>query len=197
MANELDKTIEELEAEVLDELEEANGSDAPMKSAGKSDKMDKIKSDGATEDEGEIGGPTPTKDANQAGKIDPTKKVKKDSSAPAKTGGSAETGIKTTMKEDEDMDNKDKMEMDKEPKTKMEYMTAMKDMMMGMDKMKKEKLHSTYNAIKSAMHPEGAHEETEEEKAKSEAVENRLKSIDVSEHLEALISGEGDLSEEF
>ena len=35
MANELDKTIEELEAEVLSELEEANGADAPMKSAGK------------------------------------------------------------------------------------------------------------------------------------------------------------------
>ena len=29
MANELDKTIEELEAEVLSELEEANGADAP------------------------------------------------------------------------------------------------------------------------------------------------------------------------
>ena len=42
MANELDKTIEELEAEVLDELEEANGQDAPMKSAGKADKMDSI-----------------------------------------------------------------------------------------------------------------------------------------------------------
>ena len=31
MANELDKTIEELEAEVLAELEEANGADAPRK----------------------------------------------------------------------------------------------------------------------------------------------------------------------
>ena len=41
MANELDKTIEELEAEVLGELEEANGQDAPMKSAGKPDPMDK------------------------------------------------------------------------------------------------------------------------------------------------------------
>ena len=39
MANELDKTIEELEAEVLSELEEANGADAPMKSAGKPDKV--------------------------------------------------------------------------------------------------------------------------------------------------------------
>ena len=43
MANELDKTIEELEAEVLDELEEANGADAPMKSAVKAEPMDKVK----------------------------------------------------------------------------------------------------------------------------------------------------------
>ena len=43
MADELDKTIEELEAEVLDELEEANGADAPKKSAGKADPMDKVK----------------------------------------------------------------------------------------------------------------------------------------------------------
>ena len=41
MADELDKTIEELEAEVLSELEEA--ADAPKKSAGKADPMDKVK----------------------------------------------------------------------------------------------------------------------------------------------------------
>ena len=45
MANELDQTIEELEAEVLGELEEANGQDAPMKSAGAPDKIDTSKSD--------------------------------------------------------------------------------------------------------------------------------------------------------
>ena len=39
MANELDKTIEELEAEVLDELEEANGADAPKKSAAPAEKV--------------------------------------------------------------------------------------------------------------------------------------------------------------
>ena len=50
MANELDKTIEELEAEVLSELEEANGADAPMKSAGKADPMDK--SDAEVQDTG-------------------------------------------------------------------------------------------------------------------------------------------------
>ena len=50
MANELDKTIEELEAEVLSELEEANGADAPMKSAGKPDQMDKA--EGEVQDTG-------------------------------------------------------------------------------------------------------------------------------------------------
>ena len=50
MADELDKTIEELEAEVLDELEEANGADAPMKSAGKADPMDKV--EGEVQDTG-------------------------------------------------------------------------------------------------------------------------------------------------
>jgi len=201
MANELDQTIEELEAEVLGELEEANGADAPKKSAGKADPMDKMDADGATDVEGDIGGPTPTKDANQAGKIDPAKKVKKDSSAPAKTGGAAETGIKTTMKEaehdddDDEDDDEDKMEMD-HPKTKMEYVTAMKDMVGKMDKMGKEKLAATYDAMAMAM-DYGDKEETKEQKAKSEAVENRLKSIDVSEHVNALVDGEGDLSEEF
>ena len=37
MANEIDKTIEELEAEVLSELEEANGQDAPKKGAAKAE----------------------------------------------------------------------------------------------------------------------------------------------------------------
>ena len=197
MANELDKTIEELEAEVLDELEEANGSDAPMQSAGKPEKMDKVK--GEVQDTGKAvtdptQGDAPAKkiaakakevsgDSQQKGEGKPDKMTKL-------AAGHVPAG-------DEVISEMDKMEMDKEPKTKMEYMTAMKDMMMGMDKMKKEKLHATYNAIKSAMHPEGAHEETEEEKAKSEAVETRLKSIDVSEHVNALMNGEGDLSEDF
>ena len=40
-------------------------------------------------------------------------------------------------------------------------------------------------------------EPTEEEKSKSEAVEKRVKDIDVKEHVDALMNGEGDLSEEF
>ena len=258
MANELDKTIEELEAEVISELEEANGTDAPMKSAGKPEKMDTMDSDGATENEGEIGGPSPTKDANQAGKIDPAKKVKKDSSAPAKTGGSAEAGIKSKMEsfsDDEiralchtkdhdcatvvehpvwgkgkpllkshaipddngyvswyDVEFKHGIEkkvmaedmkiisesehMKEKNMTKDQLMTAMNDMMGKMKKEKKEVIQATYDKMMSA-YGEGHKEETEEEKAKSEAVENRLKSIDVSEHVNALMNGEGDLSEDF
>ena len=50
--NELDKSIEELEAEVLAELEleEANGQDAPAKSGAPADKMDKV--DGEVQDTG-------------------------------------------------------------------------------------------------------------------------------------------------
>ena len=66
MANELDKTIEELEAEVLGELDEANGADAPMKSAGAADKMDSIK--GEVEDTG-----APVTDPEQ--KDSPAKKI--------------------------------------------------------------------------------------------------------------------------
>ena len=193
MANELDQTIEELEAEVLGELEEANGADAPKKSAGKADPMDKMDADGATDVEGDIGGPTPTKDANQAGKIDPAKKVKKDASAPAKTGGAAETGIKTTMKEAEHDDDDDADDDEDEKMSKDDMINAMYD---EMKKMNGKKLEAAYKSMQTmGMHSDK--EETKEQKAKSEAVENRLKSIDVSEHVNALVDGEGDLSEEF
>ena len=56
--SELDQTIEELEAEVLaelEEIEEANGADAPKKGAApaeKSDKVDKVTPGGEVEDTG-------------------------------------------------------------------------------------------------------------------------------------------------
>ena len=217
MANELDKTIEELEAEVISELEEANGTDAPMKSAGKPEKMDTMDSDGATENEGEIGGPSPTKDANQAGKIDPAKKVKKDSSAPAKTGGAAEAGIKSKMESFSDDEIRALCHTkDHDCATVVEHPVWGKgkpllkshaipddngyvswydvEFKHGIEK--KDVIQATYDKMMSA-YGEGAHKPTEEEKAKSEAVENRLKSIDVSEHVNALMNGEGDLSEDF
>ena len=59
MANELDKTIEELEAEVIAELEEG-AHDAPKKGATAAEPMKKKPADGATGEE-DIGGSTPSK----------------------------------------------------------------------------------------------------------------------------------------
>ena len=74
--SELDKTIEELEAEVLAELEEANGADAPKKGA-----MPAQKSEISDETEEDLGGDasdgTKAADAvaKSADKVKPAKKV--------------------------------------------------------------------------------------------------------------------------
>ena len=203
MANELDKTIEELEAEVLDELEEANGADAPMKSAGKAEPMEKVKGKtpgGEVEDTGAAVVDPEQKDA-------PAKKV----AAKAKevTGDAQQKGEGAPDKmqklaagdqveaEGEDLaegEHEEKMEMMKKEMAKMtkaEMAEKMHEMMKGA---KKEQLMAMYNGMQKEMQHK---EETEESKLKREAVENRLKSIDVAEHVEALITGEGDLSEEF
>ena len=70
MANEIEKTIEELEAEVVAELEEANGADAPKKSAVAAEKQDKLdKVDG---DEIQDTGDSPSKPMD---KTNPTAKA--------------------------------------------------------------------------------------------------------------------------
>ena len=203
MANELDKTIEELEAEVLSELEEANGQDAPMKSAGKPDPMDKSKAEvidtGApvvspTQKDAaakklaakakEIGG-----DAQQKGEGKP------DAMSKAKEAGQNKSLAAGHVPEGDEVI----AEMDhakKENMTKGAMIASMNDMMGKMNKEKKEVIQAMYDKMNDA-YGEGAHEETEEEKEKKESVENRLKSIDVSEHVSALMNGEGDLSEEF
>ena len=90
----------------------------------------------------------------------------------------------------------------KMPKTKNGMITAMKNMMMDMEKgMKKDQLMAAYHKMEG-MHKkmtEGGHEEDEndEDEMKKEAVERRIKEVDVSEHVDALMNNEGDLSEEF
>ena len=89
-------------------------------------------------------------------------------------------------------DHKEAMEV---PKTKEKMIAAMVDKMNGM---KAKELKAQYGDVMSAMDmPEGEHEETPEEKEKAEAVEKRVKDINVKEHVDALMNGEGDLSEEF
>ena len=189
MANELDKTIEELEAEVLGELEEANGQDAPMKSAAPADKIDTSKSD--YEDTGKAVVDPEQKDS-------PAKKVAskaKEIGGDVAQKGEGKPDKMAKIKEDANGDESDEDEapVEEMPKTKDAMINAMYEKMKGM---KAGELKAAYGNIRMAMDAPDE-EESEEDKAKSEAVEARLKSIDVAEHVEALLNGEGDLSEEF
>jgi hypothetical protein len=63
-----------------------------------------------------------------------------------------------------------------------------------------EMVKATYDKMKemmSKMEGTTSEEDKEKEALQKEAVEQRIKSIDVQEHVEALMSGEGDLSDEF
>ena len=140
--SEIENKVEELETEVS----EANGQAAPTANAVKGEPMKKV--DGAIED---IGGETTD---NPEGKITNAKKVKKDSSAPTKGAGAAETApqsmgsskIKEPLAagdevdhDGEDISEAEKQEMAKMemPKTKAGMMQAMYDKM---KEMKKDKL---------------------------------------------------------
>ena len=212
MANELDKTIEELEAEVLNELEEANGADAPMKSAGKADPMDSIDNDGASGGKEDTGAAVVS--PNQ--KDSPAKKVAakaKEVSGDAQQKGegspdkmdTGNDGMKKVAKPlaagyeaegEEVMSEMDKMEMMKAPKTKADAMEMMNAMYNKMEKMSATDTKEMAMKLNAMMNP-AEKEESAEEKVKKESVENRLNTIDVTEHVDALMNGEGDLSEEF
>ena len=206
--SEIENKVEELETEVS----EANGQDAPTKNSVKGEPMKKV--DGAGYED--VGGETTD---NPEGKIDNAKKVKKDSTAPTKGAGSAETAphaqgsskVKEPLAagdevnhDGEDISEAEKQEMAKMemPKTKAGMMQAMYDKM---KEMKKDKLMASYNKImsqmddmkKEAMDPEDEEEKKKEEASKKEAIEKRVKDIDVKEDVNALVSGESELSEEF
>ena len=66
-----------------------------------------------------------------------------------------------------------------------------KEMMSGADKMVKSKVEKLHAAYHEAVHG------GEEDDADDEMMEAHIRSIDVSDHVNALMSGEGDLSEEF
>ena len=212
MADELDKTIEELEAEVLDELEEANGADAPKKSAGKADPMDKV--EGEVQDTGKaVVSPdqkdSPAKkvaatakeisgDAQQKGEGKPDKMPAKKEAGQNKSlaAGHVPEG-EENLAEMEDDDKKEMMNKEMAKMTKQEMKDKMAEMMTKMGEMKKDDLMAAYSSMNAMMNKDEMKEPTEEEKSKSEAVEKRVKEIDVKEHVDALMNGEGDLSEEF
>jgi len=200
MADELDKTIEELEAEVLDELEEANGADAPKKSAGKADTMDKV--EGEVQDTGKpVVSPdqkdSPAKkaaakakevsgDVAQKGEGKPDK-MDKPKAKPDGTGATSKSLAAGHVPEGEDLSEKKTLTKEQ----------IRNEIAAGMGKMSKVTLEKLYAAYSNPHDEDEEDEPTEEEKEKLEAVEKRVKDIDVKEHVDALMNGEGDLSEEF
>ena len=114
--SELDKTIEELEAEVTAELEEA--ADAPKKGAVAAEKGDKVEGD--MEDLG-----APVVKGDEKSGPDAAKNVKKDTTIPtAVKGDEAPQKLKEedeSDSDDEDEDDKEEMdEMEKDDMPKME-----------------------------------------------------------------------------
>ena len=211
--SEIENKVEELETEVS----EANGQDAPTKNSVKGEPMKKV--DGAGYED--VGGETTD---NPEGKIDNAKKVKKDSTAPTKGAGSAETAphaqgsskVKEPLAAGDEVnhDGEDISEaehdgkkegMHEMPKTKAGMIQAMYDKMKEMkkDDMAKEYKHIMAKLDMKAGYHEGMHDkEDEEEKkkeeaSKKEAIEKRVKDIDVKEDVNALVSGESELSDEF
>ena len=199
--SEIDKTIEELEQEVLADLNEAEmkkDSSAAGKGAVAAEPMKKMD---AEEDEVEdLGAPVVKGDEKKA---DAAKKVKQDASVKSSNKGDqkADSVKEETESEEEEvvaegkklkeMGHKD--EMAHMPKSKKEAMEMMQKEMAKMSAEDAKQLAASY-MNKEAM----TDEEVELEglaKAK-EAIEKRLASISVKEDVDALVEGE-DLSEEF
>ena len=184
--SEIDKTIEELESEVLADLKEAEmkKDTSAAGKGGKSEAMDKV--DGEVED---LGAPVVKGDEKKA---DAAKKVKQDSSVKSSQKGDqkADSVKEETETEEEEvvvegkklkeMGHKDEMAM---PKTKAEMQDKMVN---AMKKMKKGEMEGLY-AMVMKQNDEMTDEEVELEglaKAK-EAIEKRLASITVAEDVDA------------
>ena len=200
--SELDQTIEELEAEVLAELEEA-AHDAPTKGSVPAEKMKKAKTVG--NDEVQDGGAAVVKadaassptdvaadkateisgDAQQKdeGKPDPMQKIKK---------VRAEAAHEDEDEDEEEDDEEEKQKDEMANMTKVEMLNAMYKKMEGMNK---EDLHATYGMMKMGGHlPSEKNEGIENDI--DEVVEMHIQDIDITADVEALVDGE-ELSEEF
>ena len=221
MANELEKTIEELEAEVLSELEEQSA-DAPKKGAAPAEPALKASDASSVTPGGEIQdmGPAVTSPTDKSGPGTQAGKKAKETSGDAaqkkegkpdsmdtpndgekKVAKSLAAGDELEMTDDQETisekEETDEGMHDKQEMSKMEMIKAMKDMETEMKEMDKEMVSAMYSKMKEMMAKEMSHEESEKEALKKEAVEQRIKEINVQEHVDALMSGEGDLSDDF
>jgi len=169
--SELDKTIEELEAEVSAELAEAS---SPKDGAAKGDSMEK--QEGDVEDLGKAVDDPESKDS--AGK-----------KAAAKVKKAAEPAVGAT-KEETELAEDDAEALEEAKMTKKETLAAMYS---EMEKMNASALKASYDKM---MAKEEEEKEEESVEVDESTLEDRLASVDVSEDITALVNGE-EISEEF
>ena len=176
--SELEQTIEELEAEVLAELEEAED---PTKQGAAPAEKSKMKND--AEDTGK-----PVVDPEQ--KDAPAKKV----AAKAKevSGDPAQKGEVAPQKPEKLAASHVPEEGDELEEARMTKDDMKTEMQKKMDKMSAVDLKAAYEA----MHGEEDDMEEEISPEKKEEIDARIKDLDVKEDVDALMSGE-DLSEDF
>ena len=186
--DELDKTIEELEAEILAELGEANEQDAPKKGAAAAEKSEKLK------------GSTPGGEVVDTGKpvVDPEQKdapAKKSAAkakeisgqAPQKGEGSPDKPEKLAAGDELDHDGEELDEGSLRSKSAhVDYFSNL-----SFNEMK-----GIIQAHQSSLAEQDDDVDEEDARIKKEKIENKIKSINVKEDVAALVSGEG-LSEEF
>ena len=215
-SNELDKTIEELEAEVIaeleeatDELEEASDAMKPKKGSMPAEKGSKI--EGERQDTGkpvvdpeqsdapakkvhaaakEIGG-----DSQQKGEDSPEKSKGKI----ATSGGVPDKGkvgeLKRKLAAGDEVEHEGE-ELSEGPRTKDQHL----EFFAGMKATEVKEMLKAYQSSLAEQEEDDEKDEDEEEaleNAKKEAIEKRIKDIDVKEDVNALMSGDDSLSEEF
>ena len=195
------------EQEIVSEA--PKGADAPKAGAGKAEPMQK---GGDYEDLG----PAVVRPTDKTGQDKADDKMKKDSTAPTKGATPAEPMQKLNANKEDKMkaeaadngdekekeDDKDEDEIMEMPKTKSGMIQAMYD---NMNKMKKADIQAAYGKMMAAMNGDdkekeeahNGHDDEEDKKKVKEAVDQRVKSIDVSDDVNALVSGDDSLSEEF
>ena len=200
MSDELDKSIEELEAEVLAELEEANSeldeakTKQPNDSGMKSQPADSV--DGEKQD---MGPAVVSPDAKTDPGKEASKKAKEVSGDAQQKGEKPAEKMKKLAAGDEvDHDGDDLAET---PKTKADHLEMFGKMRASEVKEMLAAYQSSLNEKAKAKDDEEEEDEDEDqeavENAKKEAVELRIREIDVSEDVSALVSDEDSLSEEF
>lgn len=183
-SNELDKTIEELEAEVLAELDEAK-TKQPSDSGLKAEPGSKV--EGERQD---MGPAVVEPDAKSGpGKVASSKAKEVKSDAQQKGEKPAEKPKKLAAGDEVEHDGEDLSET----KSKKDLMAAVVDKL---ENMSAKQLEAQFDKMNGSDEDEEEEDDDEmvDEKAKSES---RIKEIDVKEDVDALVSGDDELSDEF